>query len=54
MKQGPHILVVTLLFGIDGGQVPVVHQQSAKRATLGGQIEDRGRFNPGLEVQMVY
>lgn len=34
IKQGPHILIVTLLYGIDGGQIPVKDEQSAKRATL--------------------
>lgn len=35
IEQGFHILIVTLVYRIDGGQIPVKDEQSAKRATLG-------------------
>lgn len=40
IEHGPHILIVTLVYGIDGGQVPVKDEQSAKRATLGKKEKD--------------
>lgn len=34
VEQSPNILIVTLVYGIDGGQIPVKDKQGPKRAAL--------------------
>lgn len=41
IEQGFNILVVTHVYGIDGGQIPVKDEQSAKQATLGKRKKNR-------------